>query len=138
MSKQCKKNKVVYKDNLFSLYIDIFKYEILLFIKPTFKDVKEVIPKKGLKNLKLTKKVLNNEMRKYAATCFRDSMKTVLILSTLDTLTSTLPHEASHIARHLLTEIGAELDEEVFAYIEGYVSKFFFDSLEEYQLKHSK
>jgi len=120
------------KNNYFYLDIDLFKYSILIFIKPKYKEIKDEISSEYIKELKITRKRFKKDNNNYAATCYRGRMKTLLIVSELDSLYNTLPHEASHIARHIMHNIGADLDEEVFAYITGYISQFFFKCIDTY------
>ena len=122
-------------DNIFKLDIPLFVSHVYFAITPTIDDFKKAkIGKEYGEGFKLSEAELITKYQNYNGECFFNGGIIVIALYDLNDKYSTIPHESSHAARHILDNIRVkELDDEVFAYLVGYISEFCFEKLEKYK-----
>lgn len=119
-------------NKIFKKNIELFNYDVCFMIEPEYNKLIEV-------GSEFLSSDLNNEigLRKSfeireGFCLLNDAGEGLYVLCVLKSSWSNVPHECVHIAHDILNVMGASKDEEVMAYLVGYLSKWCFECIKEY------
>lgn len=117
--------------NVFHKNIELFNYDVCFMIEPEYEELVEFGSEFLESDLRATD--VHKTLKNREGFCLlNDAGDGLYVICVLGSSWNNVPHECIHIAHNILRVMGANIEEEVMAYLVGYLSKWCFECIKEY------